>query len=128
MPRRDPFAPEESDPDLKSYDVAPINMPPAPAGANAEIGGEAAASRRFAATPADPEANVDERAELTAGEPEPFLGYDGLPTGEILDWIEEEDPGPDLLQQIITYEKQKRRRDVILDECEERIERWLHTD
>lgn len=125
MSTRDRFAPEDRESEIEGYDVAPPDMPPAPAGAGAEIGGEAAASRRLAGLP--PELARD--AEHTPGQatphPEPFLGYDGLPVDEILAWIDQEDPGPDLLQQILAYETEHRDRTLIREDCQERIQHWL---
>lgn len=123
MSPRERFAPEEPDPDIETYDVAPADMPPAPAGANAELGGEAAASRRVAGLP--PElADEPDRQPGTTPEPEPFLGYDSLPLDDILDWIDEEEPDPDSLRQIIEYEERHRKRQTVIDECRDRLERW----
>ena len=67
MPEREEFAPEERDPDFEFYDVAPPDMPPSPAGANVEIGGEAAASRRHAGIPDD----LADESTHTVGEATP---------------------------------------------------------
>jgi hypothetical protein len=125
MASRDRFAPEDREDDIEIYDAAPADMPPSPAGANVEDGGEAAASRRLAGLPP----HLAEKAEHHTGQtpetrPEPFLGYDGLPLDDILDWIDQEDPGPDLLQKIAGYEAENRNRAIILDDCQERLQRW----
>lgn len=125
MSTRDRFAPEEREDDIEIYDAAPPDMPPSPAGADVEIGGEAAASRRLAGLPPDLVGKPEHHRGMTPEtRPEPFLGYDGLPADDILDWIDEADPGPDLLQQIIAYEAENRNRDLILDDCQERLQRW----
>jgi len=123
MPEHERFAPEEPEPDIETYDVAPPDMPPAPAGANAEIGGEAAASRRVAGLPPDLARDPDHRPGATP-DPEPFLGYDSLALDDLLDWIDEEEPGPDTLLQILEYEERHRGRQTIIDECKDRLERW----
>lgn len=120
---RERFTPEEEEPGIETYDVAPPDMPPAPAGANAEIGGEAAASRRVAGLPPDLAEEPEHRPGATPG-PEPFLGYDGLALDDLLEWIEEEEPDPDLLGEIIEYELEHRRRETVIDECRNRLERW----
>ncbi len=124
MPTRERFAPEDREQDIEGYDVAPADMPPAPAGANAEIGGEAAASRRLAGLPPDIADEPEHRAGEATPHPEPFLGYDGLPVDDILAWIDQEDPGPEILQKIAGYEAGHRERSLILEECQERIQRW----
>jgi hypothetical protein len=125
MSTRDRFAPEDREDDIEIYDAAPADMPPSPAGADVEIGGEAAASRRLAGLPP----HLAEKPQHHPGEepdtqPEPFLGYDGLPLDDILDWIDQEDPGPDLLQKIVGYETLNRNREIILDDCQQRLQRW----
>lgn len=127
MSARERFAPEEQEPDVETYDVAPPDMPPAPAGANAEIGGEAAASRRLAGLPPELARERDHDPD-TPPSPEPFLGYDSLPLDDLLDWIEEEEPGPEDLHQIIEYEEAHRGRETIIDECRGRLERWRDSD
>jgi hypothetical protein len=128
LPTRDRFAPEDREDDIEIYDVAPADMPPAPAGAGAEIGGEAAASRRLAGLPPDLAREPEHQPGIVSSQPEPFLGYEGLNVDDLLDWIDQEDPGPDLLQRIIEYEADHRERDLILDECRERIQRWEESD
>lgn len=117
-------APEERRPDTESYNVAPGDMPPSPAGANADIGGEAAASRRLSGLPPD----LAERPGHRSGGPtpgrEPILGYDGLAADDVVGWIYDADPGPDLLHRIRSYEAANRRRDDIMHECRERIRRF----
>lgn len=121
MQDREEFAPEERDADFELYDAAPPDMPPSPAGADVEIGGEAASSRRTAGLPAD----LAARPEFTPGrptpDPEPFLGYDSLATSDVLDWIAAADPEVDRLRAIYTYERAHRDRDPITLECMRRI-------
>jgi hypothetical protein len=124
MPIGDRFAPEDRDSEIEGYDVAPADMPPAPAGAGAEDGGEAAASRRVAGLPPEIASEPEHQPGRATPRVEPFLGYDGLPLDDILTWIDQEDPGPDLLQEIAGYEAENRDRQIILDECEQRIQRW----
>jgi len=124
MPEREWFTPEDREPGVEEYDVSPPDMPPSPAGAGAEDGGEAAASRRFAGSPPDPAQDIDLRTELATGTPEPFLGYDGLNTDEIIAWIYAEDPDRGLLERIMDYEARTRDRSPILDLCESKIQRW----
>lgn len=122
MPRRDRFAPEERQDDIELYDVAPPDMPPSPAGANAAIGGEAAASRRLAGLPPE----LLDEAEHQPGTPpveEPFLGYDSLTVDDVLDWIDEADPDPAQLRAIVEYEEDHERRELIIDECKDRLDR-----
>lgn len=128
MSPRERFAPEEREEDVETYNVAPANMPPAPAGANAEIGGEAAASRRVAGLPPDLADEPDHRAGEATPRPEPFLGYDGLAVADSLAWIEEADPDPDLLGRILDYEIRHRARSPIIEECQERLQRWEESD
>lgn len=128
MSPRERFAPEEREDDVETYNVAPANMPPAPAGANAEIGGEAAASRRVAGLPPDLADEPDHRAGEATPRPEPFLGYDGLAVAESLAWIVEADPDPDLLDRILDYETSHRARNPIIEECRERLQRWEESD
>lgn len=117
------YAPEERRPDVDSYDVSPEDMPPSPAGANADIGGEAAASRRLAGLPDELRERPEHRpGEATPGR-EPILGYDGMSTNDVLGWIFDADPETDLLERIRDYEATTRRRDPILQECEERLRR-----
>lgn len=124
MSTRDRFAPENRESNVEGYDVAPADMPPAPAGASAESGGEAAASRRLAGLPPELARTEDHTAGQATPHPEPFLGYDGLPVDDILSWIDQEDPGPDLLQRILGYEAEHRDRALIREECQVRIQRW----
>jgi hypothetical protein len=115
-------APEERDPLIELYDVAPEAMPPSPAGGGAETGGEAAASRRLAGLPPELAAKPDHRAGVAA-DAEPFLGYDGLDTAMVLDWIRDADPDAGQLRRIAEYEAAHRHRESILRECEDRIRR-----
>lgn len=125
MSTRDRFAPEDREGDIEIYDAAPADMPPSPAGADVEIGGEAAASRRVAGLPPETAASAQHHPGQTAEtRPEPFLGYDGLPVDDILDWIDQEVPGPDLLHKILGYEAENRNREIILDDCQRRLRRW----
>ncbi|HEX7090050.1 MAG TPA: hypothetical protein VF192_07925 [Longimicrobiales bacterium] len=122
MPRRVPEErttrlPEDPEPAIDAYDAAPPDLPPAPAGAGVEAGGEPYASRRRAGRPAD-----DLRQEArTALDPEPFLGYDGLGVDGVLAWIREADPDSDSLRVIRRYESAHRRRAPILHECTRRL-------
>ncbi len=107
--------------DVRLYNAALDDMPPAAAGANAEIGGEAAASRRVAGLPPELETSPEHRAgEATAGV-EPFLGYDGLPTDDLLEWIDEADPDPGELRALFDYERSHRGREAVLHEVKERL-------
>jgi hypothetical protein len=124
MSTRRRFTPEESEPEIETYNVAPPNMPPAPAGAGAEIGGEAAASRRVAGLPPDLAEEPQHQPGEATPRAEPFLGYDGLALNDSLAWIQEADPGPDLLREIIDYEAEHRDREPIIEECRERLQRW----
>ncbi len=121
MAERNEFAPEERDEDYEFYNVAPPDMPPSPAGANVESGGEAAASRRNAGLPED----LADDADRIAGRPtpgaEPILGYDGLETDDVLAWIDEADPEPHQLRRILQYERTHRDRTPIIDECSNRL-------
>lgn len=121
MTERNRFLPEERDDEFESYDVAPLDMPPAPAGANAEIGGESAASRRVAGVPSgqanDPENRV---GEPTPGA-EPILGYDGLGTDDVIAWIKAADPETPDLRRILEYETRHRNRDSIVELLSERL-------
>ncbi len=107
--------------EVRLYNAALDDMPPAAAGANAELGGEAAASRRVAGLPTDLEASPEHRpGEATAGV-EPFLGYDGLPTDDLLEWIDEADPDPGELRALFEYEQEHRNREAVLHELKERL-------
>lgn len=126
MADRNEFVPEEREPDIEEYNVAPPEMPPSPAGADAEIGGEAAASRRQAGIPRRLEGEPIHRGgEATPGS-EPVLGYDGMATGDVLDWIRDADPDLDQLRAIHDYEATTRERAPVLRECQERIARFEH--
>lgn len=117
--------PEERQPDAGIYDVAPITMPPSPAGAEAERWGEAAASRRLAGLPPDVARRPEHRPGEPTPDPEPFLGYDGLDTDGVLAWIRDADPEPELLRAIRAYESTHRRRPAILEECTDRLRRLV---
>ncbi len=124
MPHREPIRrttrlPEDLDPGAATYDAAPPDLPPSPAGGGVESGGEPAASRRRAGRPAD----QIRHAERTALDPEPFLGFDGLDVDAVLDWIRDADPDLDTLQTIRRYENAHRRRSPVLRECTRRIDR-----
>ena len=84
-----PDGAEAEEREVRLYDAARADMPPSPAGADVEIGGEAAASRRVAGLPH----SLESLPENTVGEPtagaEPFLGYDGMPTDDLIAWMEE---------------------------------------
>lgn len=114
-------APEERETDIEGYNVAPPTMPPSPAGANAEIGGEAASSRRNAGLPPDLARDAEHTPGRATPGREPFLGYDSLGTDDILGWIEDADPEVDELRSIRDYERTHDERDPILDDCDERI-------
>jgi len=107
--------------EVRLYNAAPADMPPAAAGAGAELGGEAAASRRVAGLPAD----LERSPEHAVGEPtqgaEPFLGYDGLPGDDLLDWIDQADPDPGELRAFFDYECSHRGREAVLHELRERL-------
>lgn len=124
MAERYEFAPEEREPDVEDYDAAPEEMPPSPAGADVEIGGEAASSRRQAGLPR----RLADSAEQRPGEPtpdhEPVLGYDGLVTDDVLDWIRDADPEPDQLRAILDYEGTHLEREPVLRELRERLDRF----
>lgn len=115
--------PQDKPEEAETYNVAPPTMPPAPAGANAEIGGEAAASRRHAGLPP----RLQREPEHRAGEPtpgrEPVLGYDGMDLDTVLAWIEEADPGPEQLFTLLEYERTHRDREAVVDEYRVRLRR-----
>lgn len=123
MPRRNDFRPEDREPDVEIYNVAPPVMPPSPAGANAEIGGEAAASRRVAGLPPELADDPDHRPGVATPDEEPFLGYDGLDLDRVLDWIRDADPDPDQLRAILAYEGRHLGREAIVEECRDRLRR-----
>ncbi len=112
---------EDVEVEVRLYNAALDDMPPAAGGANAEMGGEAAASRRVAGLPPELEREPEHRAgEATPG-PEPFLGYDGLPTDDLLAWIGEADPDPEELRALFDYEREHREREAVLHELKERL-------
>jgi len=123
MIERDEYVPEERQADAEMYDAAPPNMPPSPAGADVEIGGEAASSRRRAGLPP----RLADHPEHQAGRPtpgrEPLLGFDGLDTDDLLEWIDEADPDPALLRSILDYEVNHRNREPVLEDCRRRLNR-----
>lgn len=124
MPHREPIRrttrlPEDLEPDAATYDAAPPDLPPSPAGGGVETGGEPAASRRHAGQPPD----ALHRSRRTALDAEPFLGYDGLDVDDVLAWISDADPELDTLQTIRRYENAHLRRAPVLRECTRRIER-----
>ncbi|HEX7052279.1 MAG TPA: hypothetical protein VF188_18880 [Longimicrobiales bacterium] len=123
MTDREPYAPEERDPDVELYDAAPPDMPPSPAGADVEIGGEAAASRRLAGLPHELARDPEHRSGIATPSAEPFLGYDGLEVDDVIQWIGESDPEPSLLRAILTYEREHRRREPVLRTCRDRLRR-----
>ncbi|HEX9107666.1 MAG TPA: hypothetical protein VF832_10570 [Longimicrobiales bacterium] len=107
--------------EVRLYNTAWEDMPPAAAGAEAELGGEAAASRRVAGLPPELEQGAEHRVgEPTAGV-EPFLGYDGLATDDLLEWIDEADPDPGELRALYDYEKSHRNREAVTHELKERL-------
>ncbi len=118
-----PDGAEAEERDVRLYNVAPPDMPPSPAGADVEIGGEAAASRRVAGLPPSLE-GLPENAvgEPTPGE-EPFLGYDGLPTDDVIAWIAEADPDAGDLRAMYDYERSHGAREAVLQELGERLRR-----
>lgn len=118
-----PSRPHDETKDAESYNVAPPTMPPAPAGANAEIGGEAAASRRHAGLPPQLRREPEHRAgEPTPGR-EPILGYDGMDLDTVLGWIEDVDPEPNRLRALLAYERTHRDREAVVKECRDRLRR-----
>ena len=119
----EPDTPEPRRPDPETYNVAPSTMPPSPAGANADIGGEAAASRRMAGLPPELADSPEHRPGRPTPDPEPFLGYDGLPLDDVLAWIRDADPEAPLLRRILGYERGHRHREPIVRECRERLQR-----
>ncbi|HEX6940396.1 MAG TPA: hypothetical protein VF158_13360 [Longimicrobiales bacterium] len=121
MTDRNAFAPEERDPDFDLYDAAPPDMPPSPAGADVEAGGEAASSRRNAGLPRHLARDPDRAPGLATPGAEPILGYDGLRTDDLLAWIEEADPGIRQLRAILDYERTHRGRESIIETCAERL-------
>jgi hypothetical protein len=128
MTDRREFAPEERDPDFDYYDAAPPDMPPSPAGADVEIGGEAAASRRQAGVPRRLARDPERIPGRNTPGPEPILGYDGMRTDDVLAWIGEADPEPDQLRAILEYERTHREREPIIEECTERLQKLLGED
>lgn len=119
-----PTGPDPSRPDPETYNVAPGNMPPSPAGGGAETGGEAAASRRFAGLPPKLAGAPDRQPGMVSPDPEPILGFDGMTVDDVLDWIRDADPDPALLRRILGYERGHRRRDPIIRECRDRLRRF----
>jgi len=113
----------EGEVEVRLYNAALDDMPPAAAGANAEVGGEAAASRRVAGLPPELEREPEHRVGEPTPGPEPFLGYDGLPTDDLLGWIDEADPDPGELRAIFEYERQHRDREAVVHELKERLRR-----
>lgn len=66
----------------------------------------------------------DPNTDVTGGGgAEPFLGYDGLPTDDLLGWIEEADPETDQLRAMFDYEEGHRAREAVLHELKERLRR-----
>ena len=118
-----PDGAEAEERDIRLYDAAQADMPPSPAGADVEIGGEAAASRRVAGLPR----SLESLPENTVGEPtpgaEPFLGYDGLPTDDAIAWIANADPDPGDLRAMYDYERSHGAREAVLHELGERLRR-----
>lgn len=107
--------------EVRLYNAALTDMPPAAGGANAEVGGEAAASRRVAGLPPELEREPEHRAGEPTPGPEPFLGYDGLATDDLLGWLEEADPDPGELRAVFDYERGHRAREAVLHELKERL-------
>ncbi len=112
---------EDAEVEVRLYDAALDDMPPAAGGANAEVGGEAAASRRVAGLPPELEREAEHRpGEVTPGA-EPILGYDGLATDDLLAWIDEADPDPEELRTLFDYERSHRDREAVTHELKERL-------
>lgn len=109
--------------EARLYDAAWQDMPPSPAGADVENGGEAAASRRVAGLPPSLESLPGNApGEPTPGK-EPFLGYDGMPTDDLIAWIEDADPDPGDLRAFFDYERAHGDREAVLHELGERLRR-----
>lgn len=106
---------------VELYNVAPPVMPPAAAGANAEVGGEAAASRRVAGLPEELEREPEHTPGVATPDAEPFLGYDGLATDDVVSWIDTADPETEQLRLIFDYERSHRHREAILHDVSERL-------
>lgn len=119
-----PAGPDPARPDPETYNVAPGDMPPSPAGANAEIGGEAAASRRFAGLPPDLADDPERQPGKVSPDPEPVLGFDGMSVDDVLDWIRDADPEPAVIRRILGYERGNRARDPIIRECRDRLRKF----
>lgn len=107
--------------EVRLYNATPGDMPPAAGGANAEIGGEAASSRRVAGLPPELERRPEHRPGSATPGPEPVLGYDGLATDDLLAWIDEADPDPRELRALFGYEREHRAREAVLHELKERL-------
>ncbi|MBX6365603.1 MAG: hypothetical protein IRZ00_17175 [Gemmatimonadetes bacterium] len=108
---------------VRLYNVAPPAMPPSPAGGGAENFGEAAASRRPAGLPPALERLPEHESGAATPGAEPFLGYDGMATDDVIEWIDDADPEPNLLRAIRRYERRNRAREAVLREVEERLRR-----
>ncbi|HET9983934.1 MAG TPA: hypothetical protein VFQ38_10120 [Longimicrobiales bacterium] len=108
---------------VRLYNVAPEEMPPSPAGGGAEAGGEAAASRRPAGLPPELEARPEHQSGVPTPGAEPILGYDGMATDDLVEWIYDADPDPATLRAIYEYERENERREAVLDEVEDRLRR-----
>ena len=121
MTERNRFLPEERDDDFELYDVAPPDMPPSPAGANTEIGGESAASRRVAGPPSDQADNPENRVGEPTPGAEPILGYDSLGTDDVIAWVKAADPDEPELRRLLEYETRHRNRDSIVELLSERL-------
>ncbi len=107
--------------EVRLYNASLEDMPPAAGGANAELGGEAAASRRVAGLPPERERRPEHRVGSATAGAEPFLGYDGLATDDLLAWIDEADPDPGELRALFDYEREHREREAVLHELKERL-------
>ncbi len=118
-----PDGAEAEERDVRLYDASWDDMPPSPAGADVDIGGEAAASRRVAGLPPSVESLPEHVVgEATPGR-EPFLGYDGLATDDVIAWIESADPDAGDLRVMYEYERSPADREAVLHELGERLRR-----
>lgn len=124
MAHRHEFAPEDRETDVEEYDVAPEEMPPTPAGADGESGGEAAASRRLAGLPPRLARSPLHQSGEPTPDAEPILGYDGFDTDGVIEWIRDADPDLQTLRNILEYEAEHQEREPIVRELTERIDRF----
>lgn len=59
------------------------------------------------------------RAEGEVDEEEPVLGYDGMDQETLLDWLDESDLEPDVVDRMIRYEEANQNREPVLDALSE---------